>query len=81
MERSIDVANREREERGVDVVAKAATRSLERARHPDSLLHKYYVENRIDVLRAPNGMSRQKMNKTRNTKYTFRFQRYAKLNC
>lgn len=77
VERSIDVANREREERGVDVVEKAATKSIARARHPDSLLHKYYVENRIDVRPAPTGMSRQKMNKTRSTKYVFHFQRFC----
>lgn len=68
VERSIDVANREREERGVDVVGRAATKSLAQARHPDSALRKYYVENRIDIRQAPNGMSRQKTNQTRYTK-------------
>jgi hypothetical protein len=62
------VANREREDRGVDVRRRAATKSLAQARHPDSALRKYLVENRIDVRHAPNGMSRQKANQTRYTK-------------
>ncbi|CAK1358046.1 Box C/D snoRNA protein 1 [Cercospora beticola] len=68
VERSIDVANRDSEVRGVDVVERAATRSIARARHPESNLSKYLDENRIEVQNAPEGMSRRKANQTRSTK-------------
>ncbi|GIZ41727.1 hypothetical protein CKM354_000502300 [Cercospora kikuchii] len=68
VERSIDVANRDSEARGVDVVERAATRSIARARHPESNLSKYLDENRIEIQNAPEGMSRRKANQTRSTK-------------
>ncbi|KAI5363094.1 putative Zinc finger, HIT-type [Septoria linicola] len=68
IERSIDVAGRDCEERGVDVVERAATKPLARARHPESALRKYLTENRIDMRGAPTGMSRQRANQTRSTK-------------
>lgn len=69
VERSIDVANRDSEARGVDVVERAPTRSIARARHPESNLSKYLDENRIEIQNAPEGMSRRKANQTRSTKY------------
>ncbi|KAF2216949.1 hypothetical protein CERZMDRAFT_32992 [Cercospora zeae-maydis SCOH1-5] len=68
VERNIDVANRDSEARGVNVVERAATRSLARARHPESILRKYLIENRIELQEAPEGMTRRKANQTRSTK-------------
>ncbi|KAM3424605.1 hypothetical protein BST61_g6595 [Cercospora zeina] len=68
VERGIDVANRDSEARGVDVVGRAATRSLARVRHPESILRKYLMEHRIEMHEAPEGMTRRKANQTRSTK-------------
>jgi hypothetical protein len=68
VERSVDVAHRDTRERGIGTFTRDASKSVARARHPDSILQKYLVANNIHVLRAPKGMSRQKTNLTRATK-------------
>lgn len=70
VERSIDHAARETSDRGVGV--KTNSKGSERALHPESLLNRYLISNRINIERAPKGMSRQKTNQTRFTKYVCR---------
>lgn len=67
VERNIDHAARETSDRGVG--AQSNAKGTERGLHPESLLQRYLVTNRINVERAPKGMSRQKTNQTRFTKY------------
>lgn len=67
VERSIDHAARETQDRGVG--GKSFVKGSERGLHPESLLQRYLVTNRINVERAPKGMSRQRTNRTRFTKY------------
>ncbi|SMR58806.1 unnamed protein product [Zymoseptoria tritici ST99CH_1E4] len=66
VERTIDHASREAQDRGVN--GKDASKVFERGLHPESLLQRYLTMNRIAVNRAPRGMSRQKTNQTRSTK-------------
>jgi hypothetical protein len=69
VERTIDHASREAIDRGVNG---NASKVFGRGLHPESLLQRYLTTNRISVTRAPRGMSRQKSNQTRSTKYVLR---------
>jgi len=67
VERTIDRASQDSKERhGRKTLA--STRNASRGWQPDSSLQKYLIEHRIQVERAPKGMTRQKLNHTRPTK-------------
>lgn len=68
VERSIEHASRETSDRGVGGRS-LNVKGSERGLHPESALQRYLSTNRINVERAPKGMSRQKTNQTRFTKY------------
>ncbi|CAK3927236.1 Hypothetical predicted protein [Lecanosticta acicola] len=66
VELTIDHASRETQDRGIGV--RGVSKTFNKNFHPDSNLQKYLRANNIQVQRAPRGMSRQKLNNTRNTK-------------
>ena len=67
IERTIDRASQDSKERHGGKTL-ASTRNAARGWQPDSSLQKYLMEHRIQVERAPKGMTRQKLNHTRPTK-------------
>lgn len=66
VERSIDLASRDTSDRGIG--KNAANHRVFKGNHPESIVQKYLVANRITMHRAPTGMSRQKANQTRASK-------------
>ncbi|KAI7283693.1 hypothetical protein KC345_g2806 [Hortaea werneckii] len=67
VERQIDVAGQEAEDRGIGA-KNASSKNVLRGWRADSALQRYLVQNNINIEHAPKGMSRQKTNQTRPTK-------------
>ncbi|KAI6817017.1 hypothetical protein KC332_g3828 [Hortaea werneckii] len=67
VERQIDVAGQEAEDRGIGA-KNASSKNVLRGWRADSALQRYLVQNNINIEHAPKGMSRQKNNQTRPTK-------------
>lgn len=67
VERNIDHASQNVQERGIGVKT-AASRNVARGWQTGSTLQRYISENQITIEHAPKGMSRQKDNHTRPTK-------------
>ncbi|KAI7531572.1 hypothetical protein KC331_g14037 [Hortaea werneckii] len=67
VERQIDVAGQEAEDRGIGA-KNATSKNVLRGWRADSALQRYLVQNNINIEHAPKGMSRQRNNQTRPTK-------------
>ncbi|KAI7350841.1 hypothetical protein KC320_g5336 [Hortaea werneckii] len=67
VERHIDTASQEAEDRGIGA-KNASSKNVLRGWRADSALQRYLVQNNINIEHAPKGMSRQKNNQTRPTK-------------
>ncbi|KAI6827996.1 hypothetical protein KC367_g8072 [Hortaea werneckii] len=67
VERHIDTASQEAEDRGIGA-KNATSKNVLRGWRADSALQRYLVQNNINIEHAPKGMSRQKNNQTRPTK-------------
>ena len=67
VERQIDVAGQEAEDRGIGA-KNVTSKNVLRGWRADSALQRYLVQNNINIEHAPKGMSRQKNNQTRPTK-------------
>ncbi|KAI6832952.1 hypothetical protein KC340_g6807 [Hortaea werneckii] len=67
VERQIDVAGQEAEDRGIGA-KNATSKNVLRGWRADSALQRYLVQNNINIEHAPKGMSRQRSNQTRPTK-------------
>lgn len=68
VERDMDNAHRDTRDRGIGS-SNRTTKTAYRGGLPESKFQRYLGNNRITVARAPKGMSRQKSNQTRSTKY------------
>lgn len=67
VERQIDYATQDVDERGIGVKS-VTSKNVLRGWRNDSALQRYLAQNNITIEHAPKGMSRQKSNQTRPTK-------------